>query len=65
MDSIIDLIKNELAQVEDEFKKNLKSEVPLIPKIGEHLLLSGGKRFRPTVLLLSAKLCGYKGKRQI
>ena len=65
MDSIIDLIGNELAQVEDEFKKNLKSEVPLIPKIGEHLLLSGGKRFRPTVLLLSAKLCGYKGKRQI
>ena len=65
MDSIIDLIGNELAQVEDEFKKNLQSEVPLIPKIGEHLLLSGGKRFRPTVLLLSAKLCGYKGKRQI
>ena len=65
MDSIMDLIGNELAQVEDEFKKNLQSEVPLIPKIGEHLLLSGGKRFRPTVLLLSAKLCGYKGSRQI
>jgi octaprenyl-diphosphate synthase len=62
---IMDLIEDELGQVEDEFKKNLQSEVPLIAKIGEHLLLSGGKRFRPTILLLSARLCGYKGKRQI
>ena len=62
---IMDLIGGELAEVEDEFKKNLQSEVPLISKIGEHLLLSGGKRFRPMILLLSAKLCGYKGRRQI
>jgi octaprenyl-diphosphate synthase len=65
MHIIMDLIGKELAQVEDEFKKNLKSEVPLISKIGEYLLSSGGKRFRPTVLLLSAKLCGYEGRRQI
>ena len=65
MHIITDLIGNELAQVEDEFKKNLKSEVPLISKIGEHLLLSGGKRFRPTILLLCAKLCGCEGSRQI
>ncbi len=61
----MDLIGDELAQVEDEFKKNLQSEVPLISKIGEHLLSSGGKRFRPMILLLSAKLCGYEGRRQI
>ncbi len=65
MDIIMDLIGDELARVEDEFKKNLQSEVPLIPEIGQHLLFSGGKRFRPTILLLSAKLCGYKGERQI
>ncbi len=65
MHVIMDLIGNELAQVEDEFKKHLKSQVPLISKIGEHLLSSGGKRFRPTILLLSAKLCGYEGRRQI
>ena len=62
---IADLVGKELAQVENEFKKHLKSEVPLISKIGEHLLLSGGKRFRPTIALLSAKMCGYKGTRQI
>jgi len=41
MHIIMDLVGNELAQVEDEFKKNLKSKVSLISKIGEHLLLSG------------------------
>ncbi len=65
MHIIMDLIGNELAQVEDEFKKHLKSGVPLISKICEHLLSSGGKRFRPTILLLSARLCGYEGTRQI
>ena len=65
MHIIVDLIGNELAQVEGEFKENLKSKVPLVSEIGEHLLLSGGKRFRPTILLLSAKLCGYQGRRQI
>jgi octaprenyl-diphosphate synthase len=62
---ITELVGKELAQVEDEFKKHLKSEVPLITQIGEHLLLSGGKRFRPTIALLAAKMCGYKGARQI
>jgi octaprenyl-diphosphate synthase len=28
-------------------------------------MLSGGKRFRPAIVLLCAKLCGYEGKRQI
>ncbi len=65
MHIIMDLIGNELAQVEGEFKENLKSKFPLISEIVEHLLLSGGKRFRPTILLLSAKLCGYQGRRQI
>jgi octaprenyl-diphosphate synthase len=65
MDIITDLISHELGQVEDEFKKHLKSQVPLISKICEYILLSGGKRFRPIITLLCAKLCGYKGTRQI
>jgi octaprenyl-diphosphate synthase len=56
MDIITDLISHELGQVEDEFKKHLKSQVPLISKICEYILLSGGKRFRPIITLLCAKL---------
>ena len=37
----------------------------MISAIGEHLLQSGGKRFRAKLLLLSAKLCGYSGESHI
>ena len=59
------LIKDDLEKVDQEFRKNLKSPAPIISVIGEHLLLSGGKRFRPILLLLSARLCGYRGDRHI
>lgn len=59
------LVNNDLWRVEREFKKNLNSEVKLISRIGEHLLESGGKRFRPMILILATKLCGYEGDRHI
>ena len=59
------LIKDDLEKVDQEFRRNLKSHATIISAIGEHLLLSGGKRFRPILLLLSAKLCGYQGDRHI
>lgn len=62
---ILELIGDDLEKVDQEFKKNLKSEVPIISTIGEYLLLSGGKRFRAKLLLLSAKLCGYQGTHHI
>lgn len=62
---IIEVIGEELEKVDQEFRRNLRSEVSIISTIGEHLLFSGGKRFRPILLLLSSKLCGYKGERHI
>ena len=62
---IVELISDDLKRVEDVFKDNLKSDVPLISTVGEYVLLSGGKRLRPLVLLLSARLCGYQGDHHI
>jgi octaprenyl-diphosphate synthase len=62
---IIRMIGDDLEKVDIEFRRNLCSDVPLISAIGEHLLLSGGKRFRPILLLLSARLCGYTGGQHI
>jgi len=64
-EDFLELIKEDVEKVDLEFRKNLKSEVPIISTIGEYLLLSGGKRFRAKLLLLSAKLCGYQGDRHI
>ena len=65
IESVLEWLGEDLEKVDQEFRKNLKSSVPIISAIGEHLLLSGGKRFRPTLLLLAAKLCGYRGEQHI
>jgi octaprenyl-diphosphate synthase len=53
----------DLARIELEISQQLSSEVDRIGEIGRYLLLSGGKRIRPILLLLTAKLAGYSGER--
>lgn len=65
MEAALALIGDELKQVEQQFRKDLASEVPLIRKVGEYVLSSGGKRIRPALLLLAAKLCEYDGDRHV
>jgi octaprenyl-diphosphate synthase len=62
---VLELIGDDLEKVDREFRKHLKSRVPIISAIGEHLLLSGGKRYRAKLLLLAAELCGYRGDHHI
>ena len=43
-----------------------QSKAPLIPQLSRHILKAGGKRLRPILTLLAAKLCGYtNGARHI
>lgn len=45
--------------------KNLFSEIIMIPTVSHYLISSGGKRFRPILLLLCSHLCGYHGPRTV
>ncbi|MEA3362815.1 MAG: polyprenyl synthetase family protein [Thermodesulfobacteriota bacterium] len=65
MDTVIALLKDEMQAVESQFKKNLASDVQLISQVGNYVLSSGGKRFRPMLLLLCARLCHYQGDKHI
>ena len=65
MEAVLALIGEELKNVEQQFKKDLESNVPLIRKVGEYVLSSGGKRIRPALLLLTARFCGYAGERSV
>lgn len=58
-------VRDDLEAVEREFARQVESQVHVIPEIGNYLLSSGGKRVRPAVLLMSARLCGYVGPRAI
>jgi octaprenyl-diphosphate synthase len=55
-----DLIADKLAEVEEELLVHFRSPIPTIDRIGGHLALGGGKRIRPALLLLSARLLGYE-----
>lgn len=57
------MFRTDLERVEAWMEMALQSEVNLIPEIGRHLIGSGGKRFRPLLLLSAASLCGYTGER--
>ncbi len=53
--------KEDLQEVEKYLNRHITSEVKLIPEVSHHLIGSGGKRFRPLLLLICAGLCGYRG----
>lgn len=58
---ILTMVKDDLAAIEAELEKNLNPYLDLISKIARHILFSGGKRLRPLLMVLCARLCGYKG----
>lgn len=58
---IYKLVENGLAQVEEEIARQSSSNIQLIDCIGQYIHISGGKRIRPAILLLSSKMCGYNG----
>ena len=58
---IFDLLRDDIAAIEEQFGRDTVSNVAAITEIGEYLRAGGGKRIRPALLLLSAKLLGYKG----
>src|SRR2546428_3746998 len=48
--------------VEDQIRQNLDSKVALVNTVAAHILNSGGKRIRPLLLILCARLVGYTGR---
>src|SRR5579862_9126574 len=59
---VFDLLRDDLSAIEREFGRDTVSDVRAITEIGEYLRGGGGKRIRPALLLLSAKLLGYEGR---
>ena len=57
-----ELLREDLAAIEREFGRDTVSDVEAITEIGEYLRGGGGKRIRPALLLLSAKLLNYQGR---
>jgi octaprenyl-diphosphate synthase len=54
-------VKNDLEEIEVALQQNLNPYLDLVSQIAGHILFSGGKRLRPLLMILSARVCGYKG----
>ena len=69
MDSSIDvlrgLITEEMRQVDARIQQSLESDNVLISEMGRHIVNSGGKRLRPTLLLLVTGHFEYSGSQHI
>jgi octaprenyl-diphosphate synthase len=55
---VFDLLRDDLAAIEQEFAHHSSSDVAVITDIARYLISGGGKRIRPLLLLLSAKSLG-------
>ena len=56
------VIGADMAEVDAVLRRSLSSDVALIRQIAEYIIGSGGKRLRPSLLLLAAGACGYRGR---
>jgi octaprenyl-diphosphate synthase len=52
--------KSDMERMEHRIHESLGTDVPLIQQVSKYILGAGGKRFRPLLHLLSARLCGYR-----
>jgi octaprenyl-diphosphate synthase len=58
-------VRDDLRLVEREFARHVQSQVAVIPTIGSYIQDGGGKRIRPAVLLMAARMAGYTGERAV
>jgi octaprenyl-diphosphate synthase len=58
---ILAAVQADLEAIETALEKNLNPHLDLVREVAGHILFSGGKRLRPLLMVLSARVCGYGG----
>jgi octaprenyl-diphosphate synthase len=58
---ILQAVQPDLAAIETALSANLNPHLDLVRDVAGHIVFSGGKRLRPLLMVLSARVCGYAG----
>ncbi|MFN6963359.1 MAG: polyprenyl synthetase family protein [Pyrinomonadaceae bacterium] len=58
---VFKLISDEMSAVEDEYERQVHSNIQVISYLGDYLRASGGKRVRPALLILANYAAGGRG----
>ncbi len=61
VEGLVRLAQGDMAGVDALITDRMRSDVPVIPALAEHLIAAGGKRLRPLVAIAAARLCGGEG----
>jgi len=65
LEEIRALVKGDLAALDDMIRARLKSSVPLVDQVAEHIIGGGGKRLRPLLCVLSGRACNIQNDKHI
>ncbi|HYB66601.1 MAG TPA: hypothetical protein VEC59_15275, partial [Steroidobacteraceae bacterium] len=52
------LVRPDLDSVDQVIRARLKSAVPLVDRVADHIIGGGGKRLRPLLVVLGGRACG-------
>jgi octaprenyl-diphosphate synthase len=58
LEEIRALVRSDLVRVDEVIRARLKSTVPLVDQVAEHIIAGGGKRLRPLLVVLAGRACG-------
>ena len=61
LEAIREPVRPDLEAVDTAIRDGLKSVVPLVDQIAEHIIAGGGKRLRPLLVVLAGRACGSGG----
>src|SRR6187200_1950706 len=65
LEEIRALVKADLAAVDALIRARLKSSVPLVDQVAEHIIGGGGKRLRPLLCVLAGRACHIQNDKHI
>ncbi|MBL7684907.1 MAG: polyprenyl synthetase family protein [Deltaproteobacteria bacterium] len=65
IESICNPIRKDLEKVEQTLHSLVYSPVEMVTQVASHIIHSGGKRLRPILCILAARLFGYQGDRAV
>jgi octaprenyl-diphosphate synthase len=58
---ILAAVSDDLVAIEKALTENLNPYFDLVSQVAGHILFAGGKRLRPLLMVLCARLCGHSG----
>jgi octaprenyl-diphosphate synthase len=65
LEEIRALVRTDLAAVDTMIRARLKSTVPLVDQVAEHIIGGGGKRLRPLLCVMAGRACGIETDKHI